>query len=113
MAGPLKVFSVGYSASASFSSSFSFPDGVQRAFLEVPSFSTAAELKVYGSTDGSTYRLLMQDVPQTATVQIQTFSIASAAANRFVPLPICAPYIRFEPSAPVSASTTFKVVCHY
>lgn len=111
--GPVKVFTVGYTGGQSFTSAFTFPNGIQTAFLEIPTMSTGADLYIQGSTDGSVYRRVMQDVPVTSSVQVNTFTVASAVANgRIVPIPVAAPYLKVEPSTAFSGSTSFKIICH-
>jgi hypothetical protein len=109
----VKVFTVGYSAAASFSSAFTFPDGISKAYLEVPTFSSGTDIYLAGSTDGSTYRRIMQEVPQTSSVQVNTFTIASSASGRLVPVPVAAPYLKVEPTTAPSTAVNFKIICHY
>lgn len=108
---PIKVYSVGYSGAVSFSSAYTFPNSTTKAYLEVPTLSTACDIYIQGSSDGVNYRRIMQDVPNSSTVQANTFTIASAATNRIVPLPAVFPYMRIEPSTAPTSSATFNVIC--
>lgn len=107
---PVKVFSVGIASAGTFSSAFTFPNGTSAAYLEIPSFTTSADFMLQGSTDGTVFRRVMQALPVTATVQANTFTIASSATQRMFPIPIAAPFMRVEmTTAPVSANT-FNII---
>lgn len=112
MSDPIKVFSVGIASAGTFSSAFTFPNSVLKAYLEIPSFTSSAEFILQGSTDGSSFRRVMQELPQTASIQIQTFTIASGATQRIVPIPLAAPYIRIEMTTAPATANTFNIICH-
>jgi hypothetical protein len=110
--GPIRVFSVEVASAGTSTSAFSFPNEVSKAFLEIPTLSTACDFRLLGSTDGSTYRQVMQEVPQTSSIQVQTFSIASAAVNRIIPIPLAAPFMKVECTTAPASAATFKIICH-
>lgn len=110
---PIKVFSLNLASAATSTSSMTFPDGVAKAFLEFVSLSTACDLRLFASTDNSSFRNVMQEVPQTSSIQVNTFTIASGAVNKFIPIPIAAPYMKVECSTAPASAAVFKVICHY
>ncbi len=111
--GPIKVFQAPLASAATFSSIDTFSDGVQAAYLEIPTMTSGADFYLQGSTDGTTFRRIMQPIVASSTIQINTFTIGSAATNKIIPIPLAAPYMRVELStAPVTAMT-FNFICVY
>jgi hypothetical protein len=112
MAGPIKVYTVTIASAGTSTSAFTFPDGVTKAFLEIPSLTTSADFTLLASTDGTNYRRVMQDIVASSSVQINRFTIASGTTNAVVPIPLAAPYMKVEmSSAPVTAAS-FRIICH-
>lgn len=109
----IKVFTVAVNSAGTFSSAFTFPDATHRAYLEIPTMVSGTDFSLLGSSDGTIYRRVMQELPQTASVQVQTFTIGSAATNRIVPIPIAAPYMKVELTTAPVTQASFKVICHY
>ena len=83
--------------------------GYSQVYVDMPSFSTNAAVRVYGSGDGSTYRYMHMAVPNTATVGTTTMVIASGANNRWIPLPAWAPYMKFQVTGTVCAAADIRV----
>lgn len=114
--GPIQVFSVGMASATTFTSMFSLPNAYSRTYLEVPTMSTAADLFLVASTDGSTFRRVMQVAANTSTVQVNTFTIASAAAGaggRMVEVPANFPYLKVEASSAPASAAVFKLICAF
>ncbi len=111
--GPIKVFSVGIASAGTSTSMWTFSDGVQAAYIEIPSFASSAEFILQGSTDGVSFRRVMNGIASTATIQTNTFTIASAATARIVPIPICAPFMKVEMTTGPASANTFNIICVY
>jgi hypothetical protein len=111
--GPIKVFTVTVDSAGTSTSMFSFPNGIQKAFLEIPTMVSGCDFNLLGSTDGTNFRRVMQELPLTASVQVQTFTIASAATNRIVPIPLAAPFMKVELTTGPVTATSFRIICHY
>jgi hypothetical protein len=82
--------------------------GKKQAFIG--SLSTNAELTIYGSPDGSTWKVVFERV-NTAPVQYQTLTVASSANNKMVPIDVGAQYIAFAASATVTDGASIKMIC--
>ena len=81
-------------------------------YVQLPTFSTAAELAVYGSTDDSTYLPLFERI-NTAPVQYQAMAISTGVASSGGMAQFARPpqYLQFRASAVVSGGVVIKVLC--
>jgi hypothetical protein len=111
--GPVKVFSVGMGAASTFTSAVTLPNAFYKGYLEIPTMSTAADFFLLGSTDGSNFRRVMTVAPSTSSVQVNTFTIASAATNRMVEIPVHFPYMKVEATSAPAVAATFNFICSY
>jgi hypothetical protein len=84
--------------------------GWRKVYLEVPSLSTNAEVAIFGSSDGSTFRAIHNQV-QTASVQQQALAVQSSSNNAIVEIPFNMQYLQLRCSATVDDGATFTVIC--
>jgi hypothetical protein len=110
--GPIKVFTLTLASAGTSTSALTMPGEFQRVLLEIPTMTSSSDLYIQGSTDGTTFRRVMQDVAVTTSVQVNTFTIASAATNRFVPLNAVFPYMKVEATTASVTAVTFKLICY-
>lgn len=109
--GPIKVFT-GTVASGASSTQIALDKAYSKIFAEISTMSTTAAWDVFGSSDGTTYRPVLERI-NTAPVQYQTLTVASGIGTNggIVPIePIC-PYLQFRASAVVSGGVTIKLHC--
>jgi hypothetical protein len=86
----------------------------QKVYLQIPTMTSAANLDIYASPDGSqTYYQLGKEVPNTTTVQSWSFTVnASAAANgRLVPIPAGLQYYRILVDSAPAGAQGFQMLC--
>lgn len=83
--------------------------GYSKVMLEIPTMSTAAAIRVYGSGDGSTYRYLHESDPTTAVVGVSTMVFASSTNGYIAEMQSWAPYMKLQVTGTVCASADFKV----
>lgn len=107
--GYVKSF-VGSIASGASTVSFDMGKSWSKVFVEVATMSTAAELAVYGASDGATYRPVMERV-NTAPVQYQALTIATTATNAFSPIVPGARFVQLRASATVTGGCLINLVC--
>lgn len=94
---PPQYFQVTMASGDTFSSWVTLNTAYNRVFLETPTMTSGSEMYINVSYDASTSKRLMHEIPQTATIQVNTFTIASAATSRVIPLPVGSfKYVRVE-----------------
>jgi hypothetical protein len=110
--GPVKVFSGSIASGASTLTSIDVSKSWSRVYVELPTMSTAAELAVYGSSDGTTFRPVFERVA-TSSVQYQALVVASGVGANGGVAELAAPlqYLQFRASAVVSGGVALKLVC--
>lgn len=108
--GPIQVFTATM-VSGGDTAVFSLPNAYSRAYFQLPSLSTNAELSVKGSTDGTDFYV----VRHASSVAAPTAKVyASSVLNSIVPAEDCImPFIKLTASAVVSGGGTFKMICVY
>ena len=108
--GPIQVFTASM-ASGGDTAIFSLPNGYSRAYFQLSSLSTNAELSVKGSTDGTTY-YVVRHASGVAAPTAKVF--ASSVGGSIVPAEDCIlPFIKLTASQTVNNGATFKMVCVY
>ena len=108
--GPIQVFTASM-ASGGDTAIFALPNSYSRAYFQLSSLSTNAELSVKGSTDGTTY-YVVRHASGVAAPTAKVF--ASSVGGSIVPAEDCIlPYIKLTASAVVSGGGTFKMICVY
>jgi len=111
--GPIKTF-YGSIASGASTCSFSLDKAYSKIYADVGTFSTAAEISVYGAAASTgTFRPVYKTV-QTSTMQYQQVLITTAAVANggVVPLYDCIhPNIQFRASAVVSGGVSIALYC--
>lgn len=91
---------------------FDLQRSFRAVYLEVPSFASGADVFMQGSTDANTFRRIMHPPLNSATVANNTFTIASAASNRFHPVPDGFRYLKPEISTALTDTViTWKLLC--
>ena len=80
-----------------------------KMFLQIPTFATAAAVKIYGSFDGTTYRYLNHSPANSATVALIPVVYASGANGYVAGLEYYAPYMKFQVTGTVCVGTNFRV----
>jgi hypothetical protein len=108
--GPVTVYP-GVIASAASTAAFDLTKSYRKIWADIPCFSTNIDITVYGSADGSTYRVVQERVPNTTSVQYQTLTIASAANNKVVPLDVGLRYVRLVGGVTVNDGGTINLIC--
>lgn len=106
--GQVTIYPRTIASGASTASIVSFEKAYSKVFVEVSTMSTAAELAVFGSSDGSTFRPIFERI-KTAPVQYQAVVIATTATNAISPLDFGFPYLQFRASAVVSGGVSITV----
>ena len=84
-------------------------NGYDRVFVEVPTMSTAAALRVYGSGDGTSYKYIHGSDLHSSTVGGTTMIVQSAPNGAIVNLPTWMPYMKLQVTGTVCASCDFKI----
>lgn len=107
--GYIKSF-VGSIASGASTVSFDIGKSWSSVVAEVGSMTTNAELALYGSSDGTTYRPVLERV-NTAPVQYQAVVISTAAVNGFAPIVPGARFVQLRASATVTGGAVINLVC--
>lgn len=85
-----------------------------RAYLQIPTMASAANLDIYASPDGAqTYYQLGKDVPNTTTVQSWSFTVAASAAagGRLVPIPTGLQYYKIVADSIPTTALGFQILC--
>lgn len=114
MYSPPQYFQVTMASGSTYSSWVTLNVAYARVFLEVPTMTSGSDIMVVASFDGSKVCRLMGEVPATSSVQVNTFTIASAiTGGRMVPLPLGSfKYMGVElVSAPTANSSVFRFHC--
>lgn len=106
---PPQIYSVPIASGAS-TASFYLDKGFSKVFVEVPTMSTGAQLSIFGSADGVTFRAVYERV-NTAPVQYQQVTIPTTNTDTMVPIEARFPYIQFRASAVVSGGVALKIHC--
>ena len=84
-------------------------NGYSKVFVEIPTMSTAAAIRLYGSGDGTTYRYLHEADPTTSAIGVSTMVLASATNGYITEIHTWAPYMKLQVTGTVCASADFKV----
>ena len=108
--GPVKVFYGTIASGASTCTSIDLGKSWSRIFCRVSSFSTNAEVSVFGSDNGNTFVTLYERV-KTASMQYQQILIPSSVLNGIVPIDCPLQYVQFRASAVVSGGGSFVMIC--
>ncbi len=110
---PHKVFT-GSIASAATTVSFVLDRAYENVSFQIPTLSTSAEIKVFGSTDGATWYQVYQRVSTSSSVQYQAALITSGmGANGAIAVyGISQPYIQLRASGVIDNGATIKVIGH-
>ena len=88
-------------------------NGFEKVIIEIPTMSTAAAMKIYGSSDDTTYRYIYNSNPSTNTVEADILTLASSSSGYFTELNTWAPYMKFQVTGTVCAAASIKVFCIY
>ena len=80
-----------------------------KVYVEIPTMSTAAAMRVYGAMDGSTYRYIHGSDLHSAAVGGTTMVINSAPNGALVQLPSWAKNMKFQVTGTVCANANIKV----
>ncbi len=111
--GPVAIYRGSIASGASTLTSLDLDKSWSRVYLDISSLSTAAELTVFASSDGTTFRPLFERV-NTGAVSCQTVTIPSnSVANGGV---VFFPhqgirYLQFRASAVVSGGVSINAIC--
>lgn len=110
--GPVLYFSGSISSGASTLTSLDLSKSWSRVYLQLPTFSTAAELSVYGSYDNSTFVPIFERI-NTAPVQYQALVVTTGVASSGGIAQFVAPmqYLQLRASAVVSGGVAVQAIC--
>ena len=99
--------------SAASTVSFDIVKSWTKVYAEISTFSTAAQVNVFGSTDGTTWWPLWERVNTATAGQHNTFVINSGhvTAGGIVPILPGLQYYQFRASATVTDGATFNLIC--
>lgn len=107
---PVKVFPVTMTSGALSSTVADVTYAWGRVFLEVPTMASG-DLFIMASSDNSTFRRVMREQGNTATVHM-SFTILSAVSQRMVPIPAGFRYYKVEStSGCTDVVTTLNFIC--
>jgi hypothetical protein len=110
--GVFQVFYKTMVSGGTSTSGYDFGRAFQKVYLEIPSLTSGTDFYLQASSDGSTFRRLMQPVVNTSSVQVQTFVIGSAATNRIVEVPAGHRYMKVEVTTALTDTVNvFKFIC--
>ena len=82
-----------------------------KVLVQVPTFTTAAAMRIYGSCDGTTYSYLHGSDLNSSVVGGVTMEIGSAPNGCLVQLPYWASNMKFQVTGTVCASADITVFC--
>ena len=107
---PVKIFTVTATSGALSSTVADLAQGWNRIYLEVPTMASG-DLFLLASSDNSTFRRVMKEQANTATVHM-SFTILSAVSQRMVPIPPGFQYYKVEStSGCTDVVTTYNFIC--
>lgn len=115
-ATPPTVYIVTMPSGATLTSAIDLQRNWKTVYLEVPTFSTAANIFIQGSpTVGGTYRRVFNPALNSSTVGINVFQILTAASNGYVPIPNGFRFMKIEMGTfatdGAGAPSQFNVIC--
>lgn len=111
---PIRVYDATIVSAATLSDVVDLKHYYQRIHLSVPkSYASASDFYVQGceSSTGD-FKRIKVPVENSATVAINTFTIASGASNSIVPIPAQGiRYLKIEASTANAKTLEFKLIC--
>ncbi len=81
-----------------------------KVFLEVATCSTNSVITIFGSNDNAQFRVVNERV-NTASMQYQSLTVQTAAANSYVPLDAPFRYLQFRTAEVVSGGVSLTIHC--
>lgn len=112
---PIRVFPITMGAAATLTSYVDLKSHFKSISLVLPTMASASDFYIQAAeTSSDTFRRVKIPVyaGSTATVAVNTFTIASGVSNAIVPLPINGlRYIKIEASTLNSNAIGFKLIC--
>lgn len=110
--GPVKIFAGTIASAASTLTSLNLSKSWSKVYLQLPTFSTAAQLAVFGSTDNSTFYPLIERVA-TVPPQFQSYTVGTGVASSggIIQLDTPMQYLQFRASAVVDNGVALNAIC--
>lgn len=107
---PICVFTATMASGGSTITSIDVTRSWSTIYADIQTMSTAAEIGVYGSYDGTTFKQVFERV-NTAPVQYQGVVIATSVTGQLAPIPQAGRYLQFRASAVVSGGCIVRIIC--
>lgn len=111
--GPVQVFTKTIGA-ADTSCTFDFgTEAFTKAYLWHETMTTAADLHLYGSMDGTNYYRLYGLPYNTATTAPIPLLISSALTQGMVEIPVPTQYLKIVATGAACSAVSVKIACHH
>lgn len=107
---PVTVYIGSMASGASTLTSIDVTRSWGKIYADIQTMSTGAELAIYGSSDGTTFKPVYERV-NTAPVQYQALTVGTATTGGIVELAQAGRYFQFRASAVVSGGVVIKLIC--
>jgi hypothetical protein len=109
MAEP-QVFDASMVATNTLTSGTDLGGVYEQVYLKIPTMASNADIFVHGSLDNSSFYRITQPVPNTSSVQVNDFKIASNTTSRIVPIPAGFRYMKLELSTLNTLAIGFEII---
>lgn len=99
------------SAATSTDASQRLDAGYKAVYLETPA-SMNADLYVQAAfASTGTFKRITQTIPNTTSVQVYDYRIASSASSKMIPIPPGFDFYKVEVSTAIADGATFRIIC--